>query len=338
MIQDYLEEVIDDNIKPTGKGNEVHFSCPICGEIRHRMYVNLNSHLVVCHNCGYSSNFIQFIMDLEGCNFVKAKERYTEIKGTSYIPEDICHFISQNLLSLQMSTIMLKKRPIPLPDEYTVLSKSARNPIAKMTLNYLTKERGLSIQQIQDNKIGYCTSGQYHHRAIIPIYNNDDLQFWVARAITSTASRKELSPPNEPYEISKSEVIFNIHKSSLIHNSLVLSEGIFDALSYGTIGASLLGKRLSSEQFSVLMKYKSYLDCVYISLDNDAYKNATQIADVLCKHIPVKLINLSGGDPNDLLRKYGRKYLFNLIDTAEEYDLSNKLQRKFFDISYKTLL
>ena len=43
MIVDWIESNIDDNLKYTGTGKEVHFNCVVCGEIRHRMYVNLET-------------------------------------------------------------------------------------------------------------------------------------------------------------------------------------------------------------------------------------------------------------------------------------------------------
>ena len=126
-------------------------------------------------------------------------------------------------------------------------------------------KRKISIRQMKIHDFGICLSGEYKNRIIIPIREFNEPKFFVGRAISSTSKLKEKSPSNESYQISKSQVIFNIDNASSIFNSVVLSEGIFDALSFGDVGCSLLGKRLSDDQLAILLDYKEYLtNGVYI--------------------------------------------------------------------------
>lgn len=335
-IVNYLEEIIDDHIKPTQKGDEVHFNCPVCGEIRHRMYCNLSTHVVYCHNCGYTDTFINFIRQMEGVSYTVAVQRYTDVKGSAYIPEDIMTDLRKNLFIGDIKHDM-ELRPIKLPKEYIPLDFDSKNPVMKSAIKYLRKRR-ITIRQMKTHNFGLCMSGEYHNRIIIPVNEFGEPRFFVARAIgENVKGLKEKSPSTEDYQISKSQVIFNIDMASAIGGYCVLSEGIFDALSFDEVGTSLLGKRMSDDQLALLLDYRDYLkNGVYIALDWDAKKDALKLAHQLYEYFPVHLINMpkddlpKGHDPNSYLRKYGRKAMFDLIDNAEEYDFSYHLKQKFF--------
>lgn len=330
-VVDYLEGIIDDNLKYTGKGDEVHFNCPFCGDTRHRFYVNLSTHRCYCHNCQYGETFVTFIKDVEGCSYEKAKQRYDEIRGSAYIPEDVLLELKQNIFLPNIS-YNLAKRAIPLPEEYAPLDLKSKNLVNKQAIKYLQK-RQVSLEQIEQHKMGYCIDGDYSHRIIIPIWENEELRFWVARAIGNKAYRKEMSPTNEDYQISKSQVIFNIYNASRIYNCAVISEGIFDACPWGDIGTSLLGKILYDDQLSILLAYKDYLQKgIYIALDYDARLDAIKMADELSQYFPVYIVNIPEGydDPNYYARRFGRYALYSLLDTAVEYNTINRLKQKFF--------
>ena len=328
---DYLEEIVDDQIRYTGRGDEAHFNCLFCGDTRHRMYYNLSSDKAYCHNCNLSGTLISLIMELESCKYEKAYERYKEIKGSHYIPDEVLKEIKTSIFAPDVSHL-IEKRPIPLPDEYVKMSLSSKNLVNKRAINYLLR-RGITWKQMKEHSMGYCVSGDYADRIIIPIMEGQDLRFWVARAIGNSSRMKEKSPSNEDYQISKSQVIFNIHTAATVFNTAVISEGIFDALSFGDIGVSLLGKTLYEDQLSILLSYKDYLtNGVYIALDYDAADKATQMARQLYQYMPVRLVNIPKkyDDPNNFLRKFGRKELINLVDNAVEYSTSYMIKRKFF--------
>ena len=334
-IASYIEEVVEDT-KYTQNNEEIHGNCPVCNESRRRFYVNLVTHKCYCHNCNFSASFIGFIMEIEKVSYEKALERYKDIKGSSYIPEDVLLELHKNLFIGDVSH-SIKMRPIPLPEEYIPLNFSSSNPVMKSAIKYLMKKRKISIRQMKEHKFGVCLSGEYKNRIIIPVNEFDETRFFVGRAIGSKAKLKEKSPSNESYQISKSQVIFNIDRASAIFNSCVISEGIFDALSFNDVGVSLLGKRMSDEQLAILLDYKEYLTKgIYIALDWDARKDALKLAKQLYEYFPVYLINLpkddldKGHDPNSYYMKYGRKAMYDLIDNAEEYDFSYHLKRKFF--------
>ena len=331
-IVSYLEEVTTDQLKYTQNNEEVHLNCLMCDDKRKRMYVNLHTHRVYCHNCGYSATFIGLMKDLENISYDRAIERYKDVKGSAYIPEDVLVELSKNLILGDVSH-SISMRPIPLPEEYIPLNFKSRNPVMKSAIKYLMLNRKISIRQMKTHDFGICLDGEYKNRVIIPIKEAGEHKFFVGRAIGNNVKMKEKSPSNESYQISKSQVIFNIDNASALYNSCVLSEGIFDALSFGDIGSSLLGKRMSDYQLAILLDYRSLLtNGVYIALDGDARKDALDMARELYNYFPVHLINLpKDEDPNSYYKKFGREAMFELIDNAEEYSgMQTYLRQKFF--------
>ncbi|MCM1216766.1 MAG: CHC2 zinc finger domain-containing protein [Lachnospiraceae bacterium] len=337
-ILDYLEQVIPDEIKLTSKGDQYHCNCPFCDDTRKRFYVSLETDQVYCHNCGQENkaangSFISFIMGIEGIEYDAAFKRYKEIKGSMFIPDNVLLELKENIFKPDVSNLV-SSRAIPLPDEYTPLELDSPNLVNIRAINYLLR-RKISWKQMQFHHMGFCVSGEYQNRVIIPITEGDQLKFWVARAIGDGVKLKEKSPPNAPYQISKSQVIFNIYDASRIYGAAVLAEGVFDALSFGGIGCSLLGKALYDDQLAILLDYYSrgmLPEGVYIALDHDARSQATDLAEALYKYMPVHLVNIPKkyDDPNKFVQKLGKRELIRLVEDAPEYDEAYRFQRKLF--------
>ena len=141
---------------------------------------------------------------------------------------------------------------------------------------------------------------------------------------------KEKSPSDEDYQISKSEVIFNIDRAARKYHSCVISEGIFDCLSFGDIGVSLLGKTLYESQLNILLDYRELLtEGVYIALDWDAKDKATEIAERLSEFFDVKMINIPQeyDDPNKYRQSHSLSEMWDLIRTAEPFGEFSGLRR-----------
>ena len=325
-IEDWVEQNIDSHVKYTGNQKELHVCCPICNETRYRMYINRLSGKVYCHNCGFKTNLLGLIQHIEGVSFTKAKELFKDIQGNLYLPEDISKRLSDQIL---FERVTLNKRPIPLPDEYIELNPSITKGFVKQAVNYLHK-RKITDNQIISHKFGYCLTGEYKGRIIIPITENGDLKFWVARAISKEVRLKEKSPSNEDYQISKSEVLFNIDVAVRKYNAVVLSEGIFDALSWGDIGVAMLGKTLYQEQLNILLDYRELINIIYIAVDWDARDKATQIAEQLQEYFEVAIINIPQefDDPNNYLINHNRKDMWKLINSAEPFGEFSGLKRR----------
>lgn len=318
LIEQWLNQNIDSRTKYVSSGNEVHVCCPICGDTRYRMYINLTSGLVYCHNCQYKGNIIRLISDVEHIPIFMAKQKIESISETP-----VEGSLSDYLLtkSIYTTPYTIKKRTVNLPEEFKLLNTST-SCIANQAKRYLHK-RGITDQQIELHGMGYCTSGEYEQRVIIPIVQEDHMKFWVARAFSKSVFPKEKSPHSEFYQWKKSEVVFNLDTAIKTYNSMVICEGIFDALSWGTMGVALLGKSLYEQQLVSMLQYRDLLtDGVYVCLDADAHNDSIKLATELSQYFQVYVVTIPEefDDPNYFLVTHNKKQLLSLLDTAKPWE------------------
>lgn len=328
MIEDWIEQYISDDIRHTGSGNEIHICCPVCGDSRYRLYISLVTGQVYCHNCQFKGTVVNLIQFIEGISYNAARERFNNIKGNIVLPDMLEKTVERRLISEKIIH-NINKRPIPLPEEFQLIFNS-NNLVAQRAKRYLMR-RGITVKQIEEHNMGVCATGEYAHRIIIPIYQEGKLKFWIARAMSPESKLKERSPSNLFYQYSKSEVIFNLDKAAKNYQSAVISEGIFDALSWGGIGISLLGKSLYDAQFNLLLSYRNQLsDGLYVALDADAERDAMVIARVLSSFFPVKIIRIPPefDDPNQYLLTHSKRDMWNLITCAADYGEFTSLRSK----------
>ena len=102
-------------------------------------------------------------------------------------------------------------------------------------LDYLFS-RGLSIQTIKHFRLGYCTSGTYADRIIVPLEKG-----FVARTIHNEILAKVATGRREKYlfplGLNISEMLFNKGK----YDPIILCEGVFDVMRLYEIGYDAIG-------------------------------------------------------------------------------------------------
>lgn len=205
---------------------------------------------------------------------------------------------------------------IELPKEYQPLySASSTSVVANIVRNYLY-ERGLTDSDFIKYGIGYCTSGEYGGRVIIPSYSaSNQLNFFIARSYDGSYFKYK-NP-----ETSKDIIFFE----NLINwnTPVILCEGVFDAIAIRRNAIPILGKSISTSLYKKLIT--SQCKDVYIALDTDARDKAFQIAEKLLNQgKKVYLVNLPDKDPSEM----GFKAFTELIQQAESLDISKLLQHK----------
>ena len=318
LIENWLNQNIESRIKHVTSSNEVHVCCPICGDTRYRMYINLVSGLVYCHNCQYKGDIVRLVSDVEHIPIFMARQKIESVVETP-----VEGSLSEYLLnkSIYATPYTIQKRAIRLPSEFKLLHTST-SYIAQQAKRYLYK-RGITDQQIEYHGMGYCTSGEYEQRVIIPIVQEDQLKFWVARAFNNHMFPKEKSPHTDFYQWKKSEVVFNLDTAIKTYNSMVICEGVFDALSWGTIGVALLGKSLYEPQLVSILQYRDLLtEGVYVCLDADARNDTIKLATELSQYFKVYVVTIPEDydDPNYFLVTHSRRQLKELLNIAKPWE------------------
>jgi DNA primase len=157
-------------------------------------------------------------------------------------------------------------------------------------LNYL-KKRNITRDDILRYNIGYCETGLYRNRIIIPSYDKDaSINFFSARDFLNTSNYKYLLPPWSK-DIIGFELFINFQEP------IVLVEGSFDAISIRNNVIPLFGKIMSNALKEAILE--NDVKRVNICLDNDAIKDSLKIVDYLTPFgIDVRLIQMKDKDPS----------------------------------------
>ena len=124
-----------------------------------------------------------------------------------------------------------------LPKEFKSLAEipTGFKPIYKKVKHYATL-RGIRNSDIIKYNIGYCDSGLYSGRIIIPSYDiNNKLNYFIARSVFDDEPYKYKNPP-----VSKNVIMF---ENQINWNEpITICEGAFDALAVRRNAIPILGK------------------------------------------------------------------------------------------------
>jgi DNA primase len=177
------------------------------------------------------------------------------------------------------------RQKIQLPKEFVSLCSNKIPATGTYALKYL-QSRGVTTEEIVRWKIGYCFSGEYRNRIVIPSFDEDgDVNYFVARSYNGD-SYKYKNPP------ASKDVIFN-HLYIDWNRDLTIVEGAFDALVAGN-AVPILGSTLrnGSELIREIVRNDTP---VFIALDPDAADKERRAIKTLLKYdIELHKIDVTG--------------------------------------------
>jgi DNA primase len=268
--------------RQSGAGKEVMLNCLFHDDTKHKLSINVNTGAWQCWSCrehGSLRDLVKKIAQLK-----KTTINISDFKG-DYVPKPAAVAINEEIR-------------IPWPEAYQPLYE-AKSPAMLYAKNYVLK-RGLTEEQIAYYKIGYCQTGRYSGRIIVPVLDaRGELVSFIARDCTGTLKPKVLTPPSLEGRHGIKDYVFNLHRAALTGHVLI-GEGVFDSISLGVRGVCLFGKSASQIQIAKIINKK--LKRVTICLDPDAQLEANILANQLIGHCPdVRIVALpEGTDPNSV--------------------------------------
>lgn len=190
------------------------------------------------------------------------------------------------------TTVVEKQVVLQLPDDYRPLWIEKKTPDYKNALRYL-KQRGLTLFDILKYRIGYCETGEYTGKIIIPSYDaNGQLNYFVSRAFYTADTQRHKNP-----KVSKDIIGFELFINWA--EPIVLCEGAFDAIAVKRNSIPLFGKIIQPALQKKIIEER--VKNIYLCLDPDALKNAIQIAErFMSEGLNVYFVNLKSGDASEL--------------------------------------
>lgn len=189
----------------------------------------------------------------------------------------------------------------------------------KNAVRYLAK-RGLTAHDIKSFKIGYCETGEYKQRIVIPSYTDDGkLNYFVTRKYYEGESKYKNADTSKDIIYFEYRINWNL--------PLVLCEGPFDALAIKHNVVPLLGKTINQTlKKNILRKLNNKL---YICLDDDAINNAYEIAKTFFDEgIEVYVTKLKTEDASDL----GYEKVWEHITNAEPFNFYNMVAHQLRNV------
>jgi DNA primase len=245
-------------------GDELLFFCPFCQHHKRKLSVNLKSNNYKCWVCDERGKNVRRLL----------KSRLTQSQLYEWDKINNVVDLSQLDEDIFQEQIKVLEEVIQLPEEFTSLANKNLPLSSKFPMKYL-KDRGFTKEDIVLWKAGYCASGEYSGRIIIPSFNeNGDVNYFVARSYTDSFP-KYMNP-----KVSK-DIVFNELYLDW-DNDIVLVEGVFDAMKAQN-AIPLLGSTLN-QQSNLFKKIVYYEPNIYIALDPDAEKKASHLIENLIQY------------------------------------------------------
>jgi DNA primase len=288
-------------------GSETLFKCPACDHHKLKLSVNIRKNVYKCWVCDYRGRNIRRLVRRFG-TFVQL-QRWEELTGRHDL---------ERFAELFDDSVRVDPQPtLDLPEEFVSLAGII--PATGVYAHKYLHSRGITKAEILKWKIGYCFSGEYRNRIIIPSFNDDgDVSYFIARSYNGD-SYKYKNPR------ASKDIVFNELYIDW-NDDLTIVEGVFDAITAGN-SVPILGSTLRSD--SDLIRKIVYNDTpVFVALDPDAREKENRIIETLLKYdVELYKIDVSGYEdvgsmPKEIFRE--RKQKARFID-RDDYLLMNLL-------------
>lgn len=288
----------------TSKGNYA-FHCPFCNHRKPKLEINLitttdNKNPWNCWTCNTKGKTISSLFKALKVEGDKYKE-LNSILGTAY-KVDRTELFGE----------------VTLPKEYKPLYNiSQKDLTARQALIYL-KNRNLTLVDILKHQIGYCESGRFSNKIIIPNYSaTGKLNYFIARSFEEDPFKKFDAPSTDKNSIIGFENLINWNLP------IILCEGPFDAIAIKRNAIPLYGKTLSTALTKKLLSNE--VKNIYLALDSDALKSTLKIAgDILHAGKTLHVVKLDGKDPSEM----GFEHFTELVQQSQEFTFSDLFSLK----------
>jgi hypothetical protein len=187
--------------------------------------------------------------------------------------------------ALLESMALIAKTKVEIPPEFLSLTSKNIPATGRQAYNYL-RSRGVTDADMVRWKMGYCFSGEYRNRVIVPSFDDDgDASYFIARSYNGDSYKYK--NPRASKNIVFNELFIDWNED------LTIVEGVFDAVVAGN-ATPIMGSTLHSN--SRLIQKIVYNDTsVYVALDPDAAAKERKIIKTLLKYdIELHKIDVSG--------------------------------------------
>ena len=295
-----LEKVLNKSYQM--KNGESAFYCPFCNHHKKKLQINTETQKWHCWVCNTGGHKIGILL--------------RKINAPKSLIKEVLQLVDEYVSYEKDKEETIYE--VSLPKEFKPLWIKSEDPIYKNAIHYL-KQRGIGGIDIVRYSIGYCPSGSYANRIIIPSYDSDGkLNYFMARDMFPNSKFKYKNPP-----MSKDTVGFELFINW--NEPIVLCEGIFDAIAVRNNAIPLFGKFPSKTLVTRLIEKK--VKKVYVALDEDAKKDAIKLSKFLMDYgISTYLLEMKDKDPSEL----GFKRFWKIANDTKQSKFSDIIKGRLY--------
>ena len=301
LVQSLLEIYLGKG-KKLSNGDYAYY-CPVCNHKNQKLMVNVISGVYNCFTCHPKTTGKTPVSLLKKIG--APSEAIQEIKG---------YFVND------LTKIEVEKENIAIviPKEFISLGDKKDTSLEKRQALAYLKKRMVTSSDILKYNLGYCKTGRYKNKVIVPSYDSKGrLNYFVARSFEKEPVQKIDSPSCSKSEIVGFEYLVNWKVP------VILCEGVFDAIAIKRNAIPLFGKTISKALMIKLLQPE--VKTVYLALDDDAVNEAMDHAQKLIDFgKEVYLIRLQGKDPSEI----GFEGMIQCLQTAQPLTASSLLMLK----------
>jgi DNA primase len=257
-VFEILEDMFGDYKNHNDYRHQVSFDCPICsheikgldhGDGKGNLEVNYKYGVYKCWVCAETHGTHGSVFKL-----IKKFGNPRQLKKYLLLKPEDDEDISKRTY-----------KPVKLPKEFVSFKNASfgmkLTPGYKQAYNYI-KNRNITDLMLQIYNIGFCATGLYENRIIIPSYDeNNRLNYFIARSYLMKTKFKYKNP-----EAQKELIIFNEYLIDW-NKPIYIVEGAFDSI-FIPNAIPMLGKFMSEHLFMTLYEKAKK---IIIVLDPDAY-------------------------------------------------------------------
>ena len=297
-----LEKVLNKSYQM--KNGEHAFHCPFCNHHKKKLQINTETQKWHCWVCNIGGHKIGILLR----KLNAPKNIITEVLK-----------ILKDYYDVSREKEEKTEYNVSLPKEYKPLWIKSEDPIYKNAIHYL-RQRNIGPIDIVRYSIGYCSSGGYSNRIIIPSYDADGkLNYFMARDMFPNSKFKYKNPP-----MSKDTIGFELFINW--NEPIVLCEGIFDAIAIRNNAIPLFGKFPSKTL--VMRLVEKQVKQIYVALDEDARKDAIKLSKFLMDSgINTYLLEMNEKDPSEI----GFKSFWNIVKNTKQSKFSDIIKGRLYE-------
>ncbi|MBQ8636859.1 MAG: DNA primase [Clostridia bacterium] len=352
-IVDYISQYV--RLKQSGR--DYTGLCPFHKEKSPSFHVNRDKQVFHCFGCGAGGGLMQFVMRIEGLDFVESLKLLADRAGI-ILPEDgdiakddakyrqKQRIYEINKLAARFFYDTLTKTPEGKAGlEYFYNRKILPQTITKYGLGYAPdkydallgylRSKGYSDQELLDAQVIGQKNGKiydfFRGRVIFPIIDLRGNVIGFGGRVLTDAKPKYLNTTSSPV-FDKGRSLFSLNLAKKTNDGkLILCEGYMDVISVYQAGitnvVATLGTALTENQAKLLLKYCNEILICYDS--DDAGQAATRRAIDIINSVggKARVVEMHGAkDPDEYIKINGVEMFRSLVNnapTSSDYLIKN---------------